>query len=73
MKLYFAGNFPLMNSLKDEMLFRDRVLEECPQYRRLVSYFFAKGIQNILTMKREEINGLQGAVSNVEAGEKPAQ
>lgn len=73
MKLYFAGNFPLMNSLEDEKRFRNRVWEDCPEYRRLVSYFFEKGIQNILTMKREEVNGLQNAVSSMEAGEKPAQ
>jgi hypothetical protein len=72
MKLYFAGNFPLMNSLEDEKKFRDRILQDCPEYRRLVSYFFEKGIQNILTMKREERNGTERTDCPMAPGEKSA-
>ena len=35
MKIYFAGNFPLMKNPELEKQFRDKVLETEPEYRRL--------------------------------------
>ena len=54
MKIYFAGNFPLMKDKELEMQFRDRVLETEPEYRRLVSYYYKKELKNLIEIKREE-------------------
>ena len=54
MKIYFAGNFPLMKNPKLEKQFRDKVLETQPEYRRLLSYYYKKDIKNLIDIKKEE-------------------
>ena len=57
MKIYFAGNFPVMKNPELEKQFRDRVLEIHPEYRRLLSFYYKKDIQNLINIKKEEIDG----------------
>ena len=54
MKIYFAGNFPLMKNKELEMEFRDKVLETEPEYRRLLSFYYKKDIKNLIDIKKEE-------------------
>ena len=54
LKIYFAGNFPLMKNPELEKKFRDKVLESEPEYRRLLSFYYKKDIQNLISMKKEE-------------------
>ena len=54
MKIYFAGNFPLMKDKELEMQFRDKVLETEPEYRRLLSFYYKKDIKNLIDIKKEE-------------------
>jgi len=56
MKIYFAGNFPVLKNPKLEKQFRDKVLETQPEYRRLISYYYKKDIQNLINIKKEEEN-----------------
>ena len=56
MKIYFAGNFPLMKNPDLEKKFRDRVLNVESEYRRLLSYYYEKDITNLLDIKKEERN-----------------
>jgi len=56
MKIYFAGNFPVMKNPELEKQFRDTVLDIEPEYRRLVSFYYKKDIQNLLDIKKEEVN-----------------
>ena len=56
MKIYFAGNFPLMGNKELEMQFRDKVLETEPEYRRLLSFYYKKDITNLIDIKKEEDN-----------------
>jgi hypothetical protein len=56
MKIYFAGNFPLMKNKELEKQFRDKVLETQPEYRRLLSYYYKKDIKNLIDIKKEEQN-----------------
>jgi len=57
MKLYLAGNFPVMKDPKKERAFRDKALTITNEYHRLLSYFYKKDIQTVMDMKREEIDG----------------
>jgi hypothetical protein len=57
MKIYFAGNFPVMKNPELEKQFRDKVLESHPEYRRLLSFYYKKDIQNLIDIKKEEQNG----------------
>jgi len=57
MKIYFAGNFPVMKNPELEKQFRDKVLESHPEYRRLLSFYYIKDIQNLIDIKKEEVNG----------------
>ena len=57
MKIYFAGNFPLMKNPELEKQFRDKVLEGEPEYRRLLSFYYKDDIKNLIDMKKEEANG----------------
>ena len=54
MKIYFAGNFPLMKDPELEKQFRDKVLEGEPEYRRLLSFYYKDDIKNLIDMKKEE-------------------
>ena len=56
MKLYFAGNFPVMKNPELEKSFRDKVLETEDEYRRLLSFFYEKDIQTLIDIKKEERN-----------------
>ena len=56
MKIYFAGNFPVMKNPELEKQFRDKVLESHPEYRRLLSFYYKKDIQNLIDIKKEEQN-----------------
>jgi len=40
-----------------EKQFRDKVLESHPEYRRLLSFYYIKDIQNLIDIKKEEVNG----------------
>ena len=42
-----------------EKQFRDRVLKHQPEYRRLISFFYEKDIQNLIDIVKEEKNGSQ--------------
>ena len=57
MKLYLAGNFPVMKDPVKERDFRDTALGETDEWRRLLSYYYPKDVQTVIDMKREEING----------------
>jgi hypothetical protein len=57
MKIYFAGNFPLMKDPELEKQFRDKVLETEPEYRRLLSFYYKKDIKNLIDIKKEEQDG----------------
>ena len=57
MKLYLAGNFPVMKDPVKERDFRDTACGVTDEWRRLLSYFYPKDIQTVMDMKREEING----------------
>jgi len=54
MYLYFSGNFPVMSSPEKEKKLMELVLKEDVHYCRLVSFFFEKGMSNLLKMKEEE-------------------
>ena len=56
MRIYFAGNFPVMKNPELEKQFRDKVLESHPEYRRLLSFYYKKDIQNLIDIKKEEQN-----------------
>ena len=53
MKLYFAGNFPMMKDPEKEKSTRDKILSLYPKYRRLVSFFFKKDAENLIRIKDE--------------------
>jgi hypothetical protein len=56
MKLYLAGNFPVMKDPEKEREFRDEALLLAPTWNRLLSYYYPKDIQTVIDMRREEIN-----------------
>jgi len=56
LKIYFAGNFPAMKNPELEKEFRDKVLSTNNTYRRLLSFYYKKDIQNLIEIKKEEIN-----------------
>jgi hypothetical protein len=59
MKMYLAGNFPQMANpeLEEEMM--EKILEEGWQYTRLISFFYEKGAETVLNLKRKEYDGSQ--------------
>jgi len=59
MKIYFAGNFPLMKDKELEKQFRDKVLETEPEYRRLLSFYYKKDIKNLIDIKKEGEDGYE--------------
>lgn len=57
MKLFLAGNFPLMSKPEEERRMKDYVSERGFDYNRLVSFFYDKGAENVLGIKEEVQNG----------------
>ena len=55
MKLYLAGNFPVMKDPVKERDFRDTALGVTDEWRRLLSYFYPDDIKTVIEMRREEI------------------
>lgn len=56
MKIFLAGNFPLMKDKELERKMRDIVCQHTDSYRRLISYYYEKDIQNLLDLREEELN-----------------
>jgi len=56
MKIFMAGNFPLMKSKEDEKKMRDKILSSGNQYRRLISFYYKKDIKNLLDLRKEELD-----------------
>jgi hypothetical protein len=69
MKIYFAGNFPVMKNPELEKQFRDKVLETQPEYRRLISYYYEDDIQNLIEIKKEETHGRRSQRTDSSVGE----
>lgn len=57
MKLYLAGNFPVMKDPEKERDFRDIALGVTDEWRRLLSYYYPDDIKTVMDMKREENSG----------------
>lgn len=57
MKLYLAGNFPVMKDPEKEREFREVALGVTDEYKRLLSYYYQDDIQNLINMRREELDG----------------
>jgi hypothetical protein len=55
MRLYLAGNFPVMKDPVKERDFRDTALDVTDRWRRLLSYFYPNDIKTVIEMRREEI------------------
>jgi len=54
LKLYMAGNFPVMNDIEAERKMKNFVLiKGYPKYLRLVSFYHEKGARNVLRIRRE--------------------
>lgn len=60
MKLFLAGNFPLMSKIEKEREMKDYVLSRSSSYNRLASFFYVKGAENLVTVKGEVKNENQG-------------
>ena len=55
MRLYNAGNFPVMNTPGEESKLRDLVLEaKYPSFNRLISFFYKKSCVNVLKEHNKE-------------------
>ena len=58
LKIFFAGNFPQMHFIYREHDKRERITKRMGEYYRLVSYYWMKGwSENVVQMKKEEIDG----------------
>jgi len=57
MILYLAGNFPLLNNIKKEREFMDKLLSQGRPYHRLVSFYYPKTCKNVLQLKEEKLKG----------------
>ena len=53
MILYFAGNFPLMKSPKDEKALMNMSMERVGYYNRLGSFYFLDGVETLLKINKE--------------------
>lgn len=53
MKLFLAGNFPLLNDIDKERVFMNRILDNGRDYNRLVSFFYPKTCETVLTLRKE--------------------
>lgn len=51
---YGAGNFVLMSDVKKEQMFKDEVIKRTGSCNRLISFFFKKELQTILTVNERE-------------------
>lgn len=54
MKLYLAGNFPIMGSIEKERLFQDYMKKNHHTCYRLGSFYYKKYLNNLLCLKDEE-------------------
>lgn len=53
MNLYLAGNFPSLNDPPTERGHKEFVEKQGLEYKRLVSFFFPKHCDTVLSMKEE--------------------
>lgn len=59
MKLYFAGNFPMMKDPEKEKACMELIRSQYPHYRRLVSFYFKEDALNLINIKKEIDNESQ--------------
>ena len=59
MRIWFAGNFPLMKDPEKEKAQMDKILSLYPEYNRLVSYYFKDDMMNLIQIKKEFDNESQ--------------
>jgi len=55
MVLYLAGNFVTLTNLDKERALKDTILARGKEYHRLVSYYYPKTVDTVLTLKKEEM------------------
>lgn len=53
MILYLAGGFPSLNNIKEERKIFDNINQQGKEYHRLVSFYYPKTIETVLTLKKE--------------------
>jgi len=53
MKLFLAGNFPLMSNIEKEREMKDYVFSKDAPYNRLASFFYTKGAANLVEIRSE--------------------
>lgn len=56
MKLFLSGNFPQLVSPEKEKSFRDTLLNNGKNYHRLITFFYPKHCQTVLTLQKELLN-----------------
>ena len=59
MKIWFAGNFPLMKDPEKEKAQMKKILSLYPSYNRLISYYFKEDAMNLINIKKEFDNESQ--------------
>lgn len=52
MILYLSGNFPQLSKIEKEQVMADRITEMGLEYRRLMTFYYRKDCETILTVKR---------------------
>ncbi len=52
-QFYSAGNFVLMSSPEKEQMFKEEIKKRTGSCNRLISFFFKKELQTILTVNKE--------------------
>jgi len=52
MILYLSGNFPQLSKVEKEQAMADRIVEMGLEYHRLMTFYYIKDCQTILTVKR---------------------
>ena len=57
MRLYFAGNFPMMKDPEKEKACMEIIRARYPHYRRIVSFFFEDDALNLINIKKELKDG----------------
>ena len=66
MKLWLAGNFPILSDPKKEMGLYKRITEYKSEYKRLVSFYYKKETMVVLNLKKEMIeNARQPKSTNI--------
>jgi hypothetical protein len=53
LKLYFAGNFPMMKDPEKEKACMEIIRARYPHYRRIISFFFEDDALNLINIKKE--------------------